>query len=305
MPSPPRVLITGGEGFLGRHLADALEARGGTVRTFDDASSEGARGRPRRDRWVLGDVRDLSRLEAAAKGMDALVHLAARAVIPDDPMEGYSVNVLGTLNALRAACSQRVPRVVLASSSSVYGNAGAPPFSEGRSPGPVGLRGASYGARELLGRAFAEREGLTVIALRLFHVYGRGRARSHHPGILTAFGEALARGEPPGVPGTGEATRDFLSVQDAVAAFTRALDRRLGRWTVVNVGTGVPVSLRAAAEMACEAMGRLDLEPVSLAPGPEPATSSFADLRTARSVLGFEPAVGLAEGLAKRDWFLP
>ncbi len=305
MSPPSQVLITGGEGFLGRHLADALEAQGVTVRTFDDGSAEGTRDRPRRERWRVGDVRDLPRLEEAAEGMDAVVHLAARAVPQEDPAEGYSVNVLGTLNVLRAARSRQVPRVVLASSSSVYGNAGAPPFSEGKSPGPVGLRGASYGARELLGRAFAERDGLTVVALRFFHVYGRGRARSHHPGILTAFGEALARGKPPGVPGTGELTRDFLNVQDAVLAFTRALERRLGHWTVVNVGTGVPISLREAAEMACEAMGRLDLEPISIAPGMEPAPSSFADLRTARSVLGFEPRVGLGEGLAGKDWFLP
>jgi len=305
MPLPSRVLITGGEGFLGRHLTSALEAQGVNVRTFDDASAEGTRDRPESGRWTRGDVCDLSQVEEAARGMEAIVHLAARAVPPEEPAEGYGVNVLGTLNVLRAARTGPVPRVVLASSSSVYGNAGSPPFSEGRAPGPVNLRGASYAARELLGRAFAEREGLTVVALRFFHVYGRGRARSHHPGILTAFGEALARGEPPAVPGTGELTRDFLHVEDAVAALTRSLERRVGRWTVVNVGTGVPVSLRAAAEMACEAMGRLDLEPVSVAPGTEPATPSFADLRTARSVLGFEPAIGLAEGLRRKDWFLP
>ena len=305
MTLPSRILITGGEGFLGRHLADTLEGHGVSVRTFDDGSAEGTRPRPPRERWTAGDVRDLVRVEEAVQGMDAVVHLAARDVPPGDPAEGYAVNVLGTLNVLRAARSRKVPRVVLASASSIYGNAGAPPFSEGRPPGPVNLRGASYAARELLGRAFAERDGLTVLVLRFFHVYGRGRARSHHPGILTAFGEALARGEPPGVPGTGEQTRDFVSVQDAVAALTRALERRVGLWTVVNVGTGVPTSLRAAAEMACEAMGRLDLEPISLAPGSEPATSSFADLRTARSVLGFEPVVALSEGLASKDWFLP
>jgi UDP-glucose 4-epimerase len=303
LPSP--VLVTGAQGFLGRALVRSLQARGAEVRGIDDLSAPGARDAPPFPSLTVGNVEEVGTLQGLTPGVQAVVHLAARDVSPEAPVEGYRSNVLGTLSVLRAATAAGVPRIVLASDASVYGNAGAPPFSEQRALGPVGLRGAAYAARELLGRTYAERGPSQVVALRLFHVYGRGRRGSHHPGILTRFGEEIAAGRPPQVPGTGELARDFLHLDDAVDAFEHALERRVGRWTVVNVGTGVPVTIRDAAELACEALGRPDLEPVSVEPSRDPAVSSFADMRSARTVLGLEPKVSLAEGLARRDWFLP
>lgn len=308
MPLPSRVLITGGAGFLGTHLARRLLGLGVGVRLFDDLSGGREANLPPElaaEELIRGDVRDERALARAMEGCEAVVHLADRPVPPETPAEGMDVNVRGTLSVSRASQAAQVTRLVHASSCAVYGAAGAPPLAEGRPPGPVTLVGASKVGGEAIVRSFAEQGAFQAVALRFFHVYGPGRITSPTPGVLALFGREVAGGRPPKVHGAGEVKRDFVHVDDAVSALRLALERRLGDWTLVNIGTGVGTSLRVAAEEVASALGRVDLEPESVDPPKGPSVSSFADTRYARSALGFEPKVGLLEGLARKDFHLP
>lgn len=305
---PKRVLVTGGAGFLGTHLVRRLVELGVDVAVLDDLSSGHREAMPpavRQGHLTVGDVRDVSVLRAAMQAQEAVIHLADRPVPSDAPSEGCSVNVLGTLAVLHAAKEAHVPRVVHASSCSVYGGSGAPPFLESRPLGPVSLVGASKAGAEMVVRAFAEQGAFQAVALRFFHVYGRGRVSSAVPGVLATFGKEVAAGRPPAVHGSGENTRDFLHVDDAVEAIRLSLERRVGAWTAVNVGSGVATTIRNAAEAVCTALGRIDLEPVSVDAPPGPTVNSFADTRYARSTLGFEPKIPFTKGLERRDFHLP
>lgn len=308
MPLPTRVLVTGGAGFLGSHLVRRLVRLGVEVRVLDDLSGGSLEALPpevRERGFHRGDVRDASVLASAVDGCEAVVHLAARPVPWDGPEEGYDVGVRGTLALLRVARDRGVARLVHASSSSIYGVAGAPPQGEGRAPGPVSLGGACKVASEATVRAFAEAGAFQAVVLRFFHVYGPGRARSPSPGVLVRFGREVAAGRPPQVHGSGEVLRDFVHVDDAVEAVRLSLERRLGSWTLANVGTGVGTNLRDAAEAVATALGRPDLDPISVDPPPGPRVSAFADLRYSRSSLGFLPKVTLSEGLGRKDFHLP
>lgn len=310
MPAlPSKVLVTGGAGFVGAHLVRRLVALGVDVRVLDDLSGGRETNLPASLRsgpgFVRGDLRDEAAVARAVEGCEAVVHLADRPVPSASPLEGFDVNVLGTLLLLRAASAARVRRVVLASSCSVYGSTGAPPLAETRPPGPVSLVGASKLGAEAVVRAAAEAGSFQAVVLRFFHVYGPGRITSPTPGVLALFGGEVAAGRPPQVHGSGEVLRDFVHVDDALQALRLALERRVGNWTLANVGTGVGTSIRAAAEAVSAALGRLDLEPVSVEPPPGPEVSSFADLRYARTALGFEPQVTFQAGLARKDFHLP
>ncbi len=308
MTLPSRVLITGGAGFLGAHLSRRLLELGVEVRLFDDLSGGRESNLPPGlppGRLLRGDVRDEVALASAMEGCPAVVHLADRPVPAGSPTEGMDVNVRGTLAVMRACRAAKVARVVHASACSVYGTSGSPPMAETRPPGPVTLTGASKVGGEAIVRAFAEEGAFQAVALRFFHVYGPGRVTSPTPGVLALFGREVAEGRPPQVHGAGEITRDFVHVEDAVNAMRLSLERRVGNWTLANVGTGVGTPLRAAAEAVATALGRVDIEPESVAAPPGPAVSAVADMRYARSALGFEPRIGFAEGLARKDFHLP
>lgn len=304
MALPERVLLTGGSGFLGTHLARRLASAGVEVRLLDlrppPATSVGPR-----ITFTQGDVRDVPVLAQLLEGCGAVVHLADLPVEGEGVREGLEANFLGTWNVAEAAKRAKVGRVVLASSCSVYGAAGPSPLAEARGGGPVTLVGASKVGAEALLRVYAEQGMFEALALRFFHVYGRGRIDRPVPGVLARFGASVAAGRPPEVHGSGEALRDFLYIDDATEAVRLALERRVAAWTVANIGSGVGTSIRTAAEAVCTALGRPDLEPVSVDPPPGVQVSSFADTRVARSTLGLTPKTSLAEGLGHRDFHLP
>ncbi len=305
MPPVRSVLVTGALGFLGRHVVSDLGSRGIEVRLLDDLSADphgtwpASAAPPAR---FPRDVRQWDQPDAALTGVEGVVHLADRYVEGPRAAEALDVNVRGTHAILEAAARAGVARVVLASTGEVYGSAGAPPFPETRNPAPRSLHGASKGAQELLARAYAEQGAFQVVVLRLSDLYGPGMDRSGHPSPLLDFARSVLAGKPPEVPGTGEQIRDLLHVGDAVEAIHQALDRRVGGWTVVNVGSGVPTTLRALADQVTEVLGRPDLEPISVEepPGFDPAR--FSEVRLSRSLLGFQPRITLREGLERKDW---
>lgn len=301
------MLVTGGGGFIGSHLVEALLARGDAVTVldrFDDSYDPAPRRArvPAAARLVEGDLFDEARLAEALTGVDAVAHLAARPGVREslrDPVPTVRENVLGTTVVLDAMRRRGLRRLVFASSSSVYGVAPGRSLSEAD---PCTHQASPYGASkraaELLCLTAAEAWGLDVSVARLFTVYGPRQ----RPGMAIArFVEALSAGRPLTLYGDGSSRRDYTFVGDAVAGLLAALDQAEG-YRVVNLAGGVSVRLTELAEAVATALGRpLRVQWLPDQAGDVPETA--ADLTVARTWLGWAPRVGLAEGLrAYLDW---
>jgi UDP-glucose 4-epimerase len=299
-----RALVTGGAGFIGSHLADTLVAAGVEVVVADDLSTGHAAHVPAAARLVEGDVVDPATVDAAAAGCDVVFHQAGRRSVlqsVEHPLETDRVNVAGTLNVLRAAHAAGARRVVLASSSSVYGGAAARPTPESapllpRSPYAVGkLAGEHYA------RVYWELHGVETVCLRYFNAFGpRQSPASQYAAVIPLFIDAVRRGEPPEIHGDGLQTRDFTYVADAVAANLAAwrapADACAGR--AYNVARGRPATLLDILALVERELGTR-VAPRHVARRAGDIRHSHADITAARADLGYAPAVDLAEGLAR------
>jgi UDP-glucose 4-epimerase len=298
------VVVTGGAGFIGSNLVEALVARGDTVRVIDDLSA-GHRGSVSSDvELVEAGVDDIDKVSAACKGADAVLHQAAhRAVLRsvEDPLATDRANVHGTLTVLKAAVDAGVRRVVYASSSSVYGGAAERPTPESA---PLVPR-SPYAVTKLTGehycRVFAELYGLETVALRYFNVFGpRQRPDSAYAAVIPLFIEAITNRRSPVVHGDGGQSRDFTYVSDVVAANLAAIeapaDRCSGR--AYNVAGGREFSL---LELLAELARILDAEvrPTFVDPRAGDVRHSCADVTAAATDLGFRTAVDFADGLRR------
>lgn len=294
------VLVTGGAGFIGRHLTTALVARGRRVRVLDDLSTGRLAGLPRPAEVVEGDVVDPAAVAATMDGVACVVHLAARRAVPRsfvDPEGTDRVNRVGTGVVLDAARRAGVRRVVSASSSSVYGDAVETPTPETASPEPLSPYAASKLAGEQLCRQ-ATRDGLDTVCLRYFNVYGPGqRADDPYAMLIPRALDALRRGEPITVHGDGRQRRDFTYVTDAVAATLAALDAAgpLGA-RPVNVAGGRSWSVLEVVRLLGHAVGVPPVVVHTAARAGDPRRTR-ADLTRARSLLGYRPEVALEAGL--------
>lgn len=305
-----RSLVTGGAGFIGSHLVEALLARGDEVVVLDNfdpyydprVKRETAAALERVGATLLeGDVRQPADVARALAGVDGVVHLAARPGVRssiDDPQTTLDMNVTGTLTLLEGMRAAGVGRLVFASSSSVYGGDAQPPFrEEAPASRPLSPYAASKRCGELLCASYAELHQLGVVALRFFTVYGpRGR-----PDM--AIGKFLRRGllgEPIPLFGDGSVVRDFTFVEDIVRGVVAALDqaRPDGRFEVVNIGGGNTASMRDLLGLIEAAVERpLQIESHPAAAGDMPLTQ--ADLTRAGRLLGFESRVELADGIGR------
>jgi nucleoside-diphosphate-sugar epimerase len=269
-----RVVVTGGDGFLGRHLVQALAGRGHAVVL------------PR------GDV---ARPEAYrdAAGADLVYHLAARSHVArsaEDPVGTWENNVGSTLTLLEWARAAKPRRVVLLSSAHVYGPGPGRPRGEDEPWSPRSPYAASKAATEALGIAYAATYGLDVVRVRPFNVYGPGQA----PGFLVPdILGPLAEGRAPRL-GNPRPRRDFTYVGDAVDFLVRAGEAQAARGEAINLGSGRAASIEEVARLACRASGT-GLEPTFAADGP--ADELVADARKAERLLGWRARVGLEEGL--------
>ncbi|HXG41165.1 MAG TPA: NAD-dependent epimerase/dehydratase family protein [Dehalococcoidia bacterium] len=308
------VAVTGGAGFIGSHLVERLLSDGWRVVCIDNFEPFYARrlkqrnlapvvGHPR-FRLAVADVRRKGQLRAALQGetVQALVHLAARPGVRQSflrPLAYLRSNVLGTLNVASLCREMGVERLVLGSSSSVYG-AVEGPAHEGVACRPLSPYGASKLAAEAVAAACAA-DGLSVVALRLFTVYG---PRQRPDMALERFASALLKGLPVHLHGDGQVRRDFTYVDDAVEALARALTAPLAGFQAINVGTGCPRAIAELLLLLQEQLGRRSQ--VIGAPLPEgdpPLT--WADIGRARSLLGYAPRVGLEEGVRRyAEWRL-
>lgn len=302
--SAGRALVTGGAGFIGSHLVDALLEAGGTVRVLDDLSSgrrENLEKVAGAIEFVEGDIRDLGVVRRACEGVDRVFHLAAVGSVPrsmKDPAHTLSVNVGGTANVLAAARDSGVPRVVYSSSSSVYGDSETLPKREGEEGRPLSPYALSKRMNEELADVFARCYGMELVGLRYFNVFGpRQDPEGPYAAVVPRFFKACLSGEAPVIYGDGEQSRDFTFVADAVRANLLAAcapASACGR--VYNVAGGRGITVNRLADAVREVAGA-GLPPRHEDARPGDIRHSLADLSRARADLGFEPVTDLRTGL--------
>ena len=298
------VVVTGGAGFIGSHLTRRLVREGARVTVVDNLST----GRLSNLQDVAGEIEVVRastleplRLARAFRGADTVFHLAAVLGVKrtwEEPVRVIHENVVGTENVLRAAADAGARRVVLASSSEVYGD-GEPPYSEERTPAaPRTGYAAAKLLEEKLAEGFHAETGLKTACLRYFNVYGAGQESSAYGFVTAIFCDRVRRGLAPVVFGSGLQTRDFTYVEDTVAGTMRAAERA-GDHDVLNLGTGRETTVLDLARAVLDAAGRPDLAPEMAPPRADEVHRRVADASRARRVLGWEPRWALEDGLRR------
>ena len=311
------ILVTGGAGFIGSHVVNALLDHGAAVRVLDDFSSgkrenlDGVEARAHAAGGIVqvmqGDVRDDDKVRDAVQDCIAVVHLAAIPSVTrsfEDPVGCNSVTHGGTVNVVRRAVEADATRLVLASSCAVYGDAERLPIAETAPSQPFSPYARAKLAAEEVCAAAADQGQISAVCLRLFNVYGpRQDPSSEYSGVISRFMTAVAAGEPVTVYGDGLQTRDFVYVKDVVDAVLAALGRPLQGITTVNVGSGTRASLLDCLAVL-EQLSGSSVERVVEAARAGEIRDSLADVRRARWVLAWEAVTGFADGLAATwEWY--
>ncbi len=303
-----KYLVTGGAGFIGSNLAEALLRKGETVRIFDNFSTGKRTNIESLDlETIVGDIRDLEQCRKAARGMDFVIHKAALASVPAsvaDPLYSNAVNITGTLNMLTAAREAGVRRFVFASSSSVYGDEPEPVKTEMSGLRPLSPYALGKLAGEEYCRIFLRLFGLETVCLRYFNVFGpRQDPKSEYAAVIPKFITALLGGRRPLIYGDGLQTRDFIFIGDVVQANLLACTKPGVAGGVFNIACDRSVTL---LELLDEIKA---VSENSIAPVFEPARigdvrHSRADISLARKHLGFEPAFAFRDAIGKTvEWF--
>jgi len=304
-----RALVTGGAGFIGSHLVDALLAEGHEVVVLDNFAT-GRRGNlPDAAKLLEGDVADADAVAQAVAGCEVVFHQAALGSVARSvarPLDTDRSNIHGALAVLSAAQQAGVRRVVLASSSSVYGGAAQVPTSEDVPLCPRSPYAVTKLADEHYARVFWELHALETVCLRYFNVFGpRQRPDSEYAAVIPRFVHALVDGTSPEVHGDGQQSRDFTFVADAVQANLRAADAAPAYCAgkAYNVARGQPHSLLELLEILSGQIGST-VQPHHIASRPGDVRHSHADIAAARRDLRYEPQVSFSEGLARTvGWF--
>lgn len=295
-------LVTGSAGFLGSALANRLAREGHQVRGLDDLSA----GDPSRlDPGVLfsrGDVIDRPKLWTSLQDVDCVYHLAARVSVPESvlyPREYNAVNVGGTVSVMEAMRDVGVKRVVLISSGAVYGDQQVQPLHEALTPDPRSPYAVSKLAAEYYVRTIGSLWGIETVALRVFNAFGPGQPLpAAHPPVVPHFLRQAARAGTIVIHGRGLQTRDFVYIDDVVEAMVAAATAPSIDRQVINIGSGVETSVKDLAQRVLEVAGggtewlyKDDQDPGS--------SRMCADIGLAKAKLGYQPRVGLAEGLGR------
>ncbi len=303
-------LITGGAGFIGSHLAETLVGQGHEVRVLDNLATgklenlEPARQGPGKFDFIQGDIRDLDTCQAAMQGVEVVLHQAARASVPrsiENPLATHAVNATGSLNILYAAKEAGAKRVVMASSSSIYGDVepADAPKAESLPPRPLSPYAASKVSMEHYAAAFNRVYGLETVCLRYFNVFGpRQDPDSPYAAVIPKFLSCLLQGQRPPVFGDGRQSRDFTYIDNVVAANLAACAGPQAPGQAINVAAGVSHDLLDLLAVLSELTG-LPAEPEFHDPRPGDVRYSLADLDKARRLLDYEPAVSFRQGLER------
>jgi UDP-glucose 4-epimerase len=299
-----RVLVTGGAGFIGSNLVRALLERGDEVRVLDNFSTGNRVNLDGLDVEVVeGELRSYERVHNAIRGVETVFHLGALGSVPrsvQDPLTSSAVNIEGTLNVLLAARDEGIRRVVYSSSSSVYGTQRELPVREDLPPDPISPYGVAKLAAERYCVSFSRvYESVETVVVRYFNVFGpRQSPFSQYAAMIPLFITAIDAGNAIRVFGDGNQSRDFTYVSNVVAGTIRAADASAANGRIFNVAASQPASVNDVATL----IGRIVGKPVTRSE--EPARpgdirDSWADISAAREILGWEPDVGLEEGLRR------
>jgi nucleoside-diphosphate-sugar epimerase len=304
-------LVTGGAGFIGSHIAAALAGSGARVRVLDDLSTGHAENLDEvggRVEFVRASLLDADALARALEGVELVFHEAAIPSVPrsvENPQETHRACVEGTFALLVAARAAGVRRVVYAASSSAYGDQPTLPKVEDMPPQPL----SPYAAAKLVGEYYCQvwtrTYGFETVSLRYFNVFGpRQDPGSPYSGVISRFIAALMSGERPVIYGDGEQSRDFTYISNVVDANLRAAETARGVGEVLNVATGERSTLNRLLDVLKGITGKTDVEPEYREQRVGDVRHSLADITRARELLGYEPKVGLEEGLRKTiEWW--
>jgi UDP-glucose 4-epimerase len=295
-------LVTGAAGFLGSALANRLAREGHQVRGIDDLSA----GDPERlDPGVLfsrGDIVDRPKLWSMLQEVDCVYHLAARVVVPESvlyPREYNATNVGGTVSVMEAMRDVGVKRVVFASSGAVYGDQRKVPLPESLTPDPRSPYAVSKLAAEYYVRTIGALWGIETVVLRIFNAFGPGQPLpAAHPPVVPHFLRQAIRGGSMVLHGNGEQTRDFVYVDDVVEAMVAAATAPSIDRLTINIGSGVETSLKTLAQQVLEISNSSSEWILREDQDPGPSRMA-ADIRLARSKLGYKPHISLQDGLRR------
>jgi len=305
-----RYVVTGGAGFIGSNIVDELVRRGESVVVLDDLSAgkeDNLAESRNKISFIKGSINDIEAVRRAMQEADYVIHLAARTSVPrsiKDPLETNRVNIEGTLNVLLAARDAKVKRVVLAASSSAYGETPTLPKVETMQPEPISPYGVTKYVCELYAQMFGRVYALQNVSLRYFNVFGpRQDPSSPYSGVLSKFCTAFLEGTEPVVYGDGEQTRDFTYIDNVVQATLLACAAPAASGKVFNVGTGDRISLNQTLELLRGISGN-KLEAKYDAPREGDIRDSQADITLSRELLGYDPTVNFVEGLRRTfTWY--
>lgn len=299
------ILVTGGAGFIGSHLATRFVDMGHRVRVFDNLSTgkrENLAHLRGRVELIEADLRDANACRRACDGIEFVFHEAALGSVPksvDEPQPSHDVNINGTFNMLRAAVDGKVRRFIYAGSSSAYGDAEESPKHEGLIPQPL----SPYAVQKLTGEhycgAFSTCFGLETITLRYFNVFGeRQDPKSQYAAAIPAFVTAILRGEPPTIYGDGEQSRDFTYIDNVVDGNVLAMTIARTRGETVNLACGGRITINQVIAAINRALGT-NVKPRYVAPRAGDVKHSCADIELAKRLLRFQPPIGFEEGLRR------
>ena len=300
-----KIFVTGGAGFIGRHLVKSLVQSGNKVRIYDNLcnSSEKSISGLVRDgaSFVKGDVTNYNLLSKSISGYDVTIHLAAQIDVQEsikNPEYTRLVNGTGTLNLLRACVDNDIPNVIAASTAAVYGETKVQPISENSLTYPISPYGASKILMEYYMKMFSEFYGLNCVALRLFNVYGKGQS-SAYAGVITKFMECIHHNKPLVIFGNGTSTRDFVSVHDVVYSFKDTMKRVHGKkGNVYNIASGRHVTINDLGKMILSISGK-KLGIKYTRPRKGDIEKSQPSISLAQRELGYSPRIDLRKGLEK------
>lgn len=299
------VLVTGGAGFIGSHLATRLVELGHKVRVLDNLSTGHLKNLAHLDGeidFLEADLRDVNACKSACSGVEFVFHEAALGSVPksiDDPQTSHDVNINGTFNLLKAATQAKVRRVIYAGSSSVYGDSAESPKHEAIIPQPL----SPYAVQKLTGEyycsVFTKCFGLDSITLRYFNVFGaRQDPASQYAAAIPAFVTAILRGESPTVYGDGEQSRDFTYIDNVVDGNLLGMKAERTGGAVVNVACGGQITINETIAAINRSLGT-NIKPKCVAPRAGDVRHSCADIRLAKKILNYHPKIGFEEGLQK------
>ena len=302
-----KAVVTGGAGFIGSHLTEALITQGYQVIVIDDLSSgklDNLEHCLEKIEFVKGSVTEFPLLKKQFHGVDYVFHEAAIPSIAlsiDNPRATHEVSVSGTLNVLLAASENKVKKVIYASSSAVYGDSPVLPKKEEMLPCPLSPYAAGKLAAEYYCSVFGQVYQLPTVSLRYFNIYGpRQDPGSQYAAVVPKFINMVLKGRPPTIFGDGKQTRDFTFIEDVVTANLLAAQSNVSG--VFNISRGVSITINELTELIMKLVGK-KLKPVYHESRKGDIKHSIADISKARS-FGYEPKYNLGDGLAKTlEWF--